>query len=464
MSDDTMPPGFEEVVQTAATNGEPFAPEFSEDRLAQRFVDRHGADMRYCAAWGHWMIWNGVRWQRDDTMAAFDYARKITREAASQCDKDAQATAIASAKTVAAVERLARSDRRVAASAEQWDADAFSLNTPDGVVDLRTSRMEPSRRDLYQTKITNASPQGDCPVWLAHLARIFNGDAAMIGYAQRFCGYGLTGATKEHVFAYGHGVGANGKSRFIEAISWAMGDYATTSPMSVFTSTSSDSHPTEIARLRGARLVTASETEQNRQWAESRIKQLTGGDKVAARFMRADFFEFTPTFKLMVIGNHKPHLRAVDEAIKRRLHLWPFLVTIPPEERDPDLAEKLKAEAGGILRWAIVGALAWQRIGLDPPPAVIDATAAYFQAEDSFGAWLDECIERRGDRFTEPSTRVFRSWKNWAAANGEDPGTQKAFAAEMDRRGFARKRTSSSREIVGIYLKPIYSETPGEDQ
>ena len=164
-------------------------------------------------------------------------------------------------------------------------------------------------------------------------------------------------------------------------------------PIETFTASHQDRHPTELARLRGARLVTSVETEEGRRWAESRIKSLTGGDKIAVHFMRQDFFEFTPQFKLVIAGNHKPGLRSVDEAIRRRLNLIPFTVTIPPAERDPDLAEKLKAEWPGILAWAIVGCLAWQRDGLAAPKAVTSATAAYLEAEDAVAAWIKERCE-----------------------------------------------------------------------
>ena len=189
-----------------------------------------------------------------------------------------------------------------------------------------------------------------------------------------------------------HGSGANGKSVFINTLVGAWGDYAAILPMETFVETTqSDRHPTELAKLRGARLVVAQETEQGRRWAEAKIKALTGGDKIAARFMRQDFFEFTPQFKLTIAGNHRPSLTSVDEAIRRRIHLIPFTVTISPEKRNLKLGDELRKEWGGILKWAVAGCLEWQRIGLAPPAAVLDATADYLTAEDGFGRWIDEC-------------------------------------------------------------------------
>ena len=173
--------------------------------------------------------------------------------------------------------------------------------------------------------------------------------------------------------------------------------------MDTFTESHTDRHPTELAMLRGARIVAAQETEEGRRWAESRIKALTGGDPITARFMRQDFFTYTPQFKLLIAGNHKPGLRNIDEAIRRRFHLLPFTVRIPPEERDPNLFDKLKEEWPAILGWALQGCLEWQAEGLNPPAAVIEATAEYFDDEDSFGRWLGECCVR--DPMAHETTR-----------------------------------------------------------
>ena len=202
---------------------------------------------------------------------------------------------------------------------------------------------------------------------------------------QRVIGSCKTGSTREHALFFLYGTGANGKSVFLSMISVLLGDYAKTASTSSFTASTTEQHPTDLAGLRGARFVTAIETEDGARWAESKIKSLTGGDKIAARFMRCDFFEFFPEFKLVIAGNHKPALRSVDEAIRRRLHFIPFTVTIPQNKRDPRLGEKLRAELPGILAWAIEGCLAWQREGLNPPLLVREATADYLAAEDAIG-------------------------------------------------------------------------------
>jgi putative DNA primase/helicase len=207
--------------------------------------------------------------------------------------------------------------------------------------------------------------------------------------------------------------------------------------------------------LRGARLVTATETQAGRHWNEARIKQLTGGDTITARFMRGDFFEFVPQFKLMIAGNHKPALRNIDEGIRRRLHLIPFTTTIPPDQRDPSLPEKLKQEWPGILKWAIEGASEWKRTGLTPPAAVLSATADYLEAEDDIGLWLGECcIEDKA--FEANSSALYASWKTWAERAGRigGAGSQKAFSQALEDKNFRKDRRKSGMTFFGLKLNP----------
>jgi putative DNA primase/helicase len=312
---------------------------------------------------------------------------------------------------------------------------------------------EPCPTD-YLTKIAPVAPGGDCPLWRTFLERITDGDDGLQAYLARVCGYWLTGHTREHTLFFLYGTGANGKSVFIETIQGLMGDYATTAPVETFMATRGERHPTELAALRGARLVVAPETESGRHWNESRIKQLTGGDTIAARYMRQDFFEFKPTFKLCIVGNHKPSFRTVDEALRRRIHLIPFTVTIPNNERDLNLIEKLKAEWPGILSWAIEGGLKWRRGGLNPPEAVRAATNEYLEAEDSFSAWLNDCTQPCNDWGFEKSGNLFASWKEWAERAGEKSGSQKRFADTLQGRGYPKKKgTGGVRGFEGIRLK-----------
>jgi putative DNA primase/helicase len=426
--------------------------EFSDDALALEFSQLHGHDLRYTAAWGRWACWNGQAWEADETRRVLDLARDCCRHVSESCQDRKLARHVASARTIAAVERLAQADRRHAATVGQWDADPWILNTPGGVVDLRRGEVRAARREDYCTKTTAVTPGGECSLWRAFLACITAGDRSLENFLQRMCGYILTGVTQEHAMFFLYGTGANGKSKFVEAISGALGDYTKVAPIETFIDSKNQNHPTDVAGLQGARLVTAIETEEGRRWAESKVKTLTGGDPVAARFMRQDFFEYIPQFKLVVAGNHRPGLRTVDEAMRRRFNLLPFTVTIPPEERDQELGEKLKSEWAGILQWAIEGCVEWQRKGLNPAAAVIRATQEYFVEEDALARWIEERIEVK-DGFFESASGLFKDWKTWAEAAGEFVGTQKRFSVLLEDRGYRKDRKSKARGFSGIALR-----------
>jgi putative DNA primase/helicase len=408
-------------------------PEFSEEALALRFAQRHADRLRYVAAWGKWFRWTGCKWEEEQTLYTFDLARALCREESARCNSKG-AKMLASAKTRAAVVSLAREDRRIAATIAQWDADPWLLNTPDGAVDLRTGRLREHRRDDYCTKSTAVAPSGDRPTWMKFLDTVTAGDKELQAYLQRMFGYALTGSVREHALFFLYGIGSNGKSTMMNTVAGIVGDYHSTTSVETFTVTAGDRHPADLAALRGARLVAASETEEGRRWAESRIKQLTGGDPISAHFMRQDWFTYTPQFKLFFSGNHKPGLRTANVAIRRRMNLVPFNVVIPENERDKDLPEKLKKEWPGILAWMIEGCLAWQEKGLAPPDIVTRATDEY-----NIGSWIEDCCERDPQNFTS-SHALFNSWEAWAAPRGQFVGSEKWLVGKLEDIGFRKHR------------------------
>jgi putative DNA primase/helicase len=319
---------------------------------------------------------------------------------------------------------------------------------------LRTGESHPPRPSDYITKISGcscAAPGTQHPVWTAFLERIAP-DPELRSFLQRFIGYCMTGTTTEHKFVFAYGTGANGKSTFINTIAAIFGDYATVADVGTFIAAAQERHPTDVAKLHGYRLAVAQETEKGRRWDETKIKTMTGGDKMTARFMRCDFFDFVPKFKLWIVGNHKPRLGNVDEAMRRRMLLVPFLVQIPPEERDPDLADKLKAEWSAILRWALDCCLEWQRIGLAPPKIVTDATDEYFADQDLTKQWLEDCTEGGGPFAFTPTNELFSSWKTWCDERNLKPGGSNALSDALVDRGYAKKRAHGGvrgfRELV----------------
>jgi putative DNA primase/helicase len=228
----------------------------------------------------------------------------------------------------------------------------------------------------------------------------------------------------------------------------------------VFTESKNEQHSTELARFFGARMVVAQETDEGRKWAEAKIKQLTGGDDVTARFMRQDFFTFTPKFTLIIAGNHKPSIRTVDEAMRRRLHLVPFDVTIAKDKRDPDLAEKLEAEQSGIMQWMIEGVMEYNRQGLNPPKSVLDATETYFEDENTIQQWIADCCET-GPDYWEPPKMLFNSWKQYASEANLPVGTDKDFKARLTSCGFSQHRTGArNRHWQNIRVKPMQNNHP----
>ena len=426
----------------------------TDDALALSFTRRYADDWRYCAPWGKWMVWTGNRWQPDDTLLVTHLMRHICREAAVKADSHRLAAKLASSSTVGGVERLARSDRQHASTSDEWDRDPWLANTPGGVIDLRMGQLRPHDRADRMTKMTTATPKGSCPRWLAFLSDVTGNDRQLIEYLQRMVGYCLTGATSAHALFFLYGTGANGKSVFTNVISTIFGDYASSAPMDTFVETRGDRHPTDLAGLRGARFVMAIETEQGRHWNESKVKAITGGDKISARFMRQDFFEYLPQFKPVIVGNHKPSIRNIDEAMRRRLHLIPFTVTIPPEQRDSQLTGKLLAERDGILAWAVEGCLGWQRESLKPPKVVVDATDEYFDEEDAVTEFIEEECQRHAHAQVSVAD-TFQRWQEWANRRGEYIGTSRWLMQQLCNRGLERTRLHGGvKGVAGLSLKP----------
>jgi putative DNA primase/helicase len=442
---------------SAKNNGAPvieiLPPEFADDALALNLSSHYGDTLRYVDAWGRWFLWDGQVWRHDDTLKVYDLCRKTCRSYALNAPPNVQ-KAITSGKTIAAVEKLIRADRRHAATVGQWDADPWLLNTPSGIVNLRTREVMPHDPMHHMTKKTAVGPdfEADCPLWLKFLHEATAGDVKLQSYLQRVCGYALTGITREHAMFFAYGTGRNGKGVFLNTIVAIMGDYAMTADPDTFTASGSGKHLTVLARLQGARLVVAQETEEGVPWAEARIKSITGGDPVTANYMRQDHFTYIPQFKLFMAGNHKPGLKSVDEAIKARFNLIPFIVTIAKDQRDDQLTEKLIAERPAILRWMLDGCNDWREAKLNPPTVVSTATGDYFEAEDVTGLWIEACCEKKSEG---ASGDMFRSWKTWAIAAGEEHGSQKRFGQTMASRGYPTRRgTGGTRFIVGVRLLP----------
>jgi putative DNA primase/helicase len=387
-----------------------------------QFVAEHRNDLRYTAVWGHWHVWDGARWARDEKLRAFSLAQEMCRRVASTANEQKAKSRLNKAQTRAAVVSLARENPALAVVPTQWDDDPWLLGTPGGAVDLRTGQLLAADPDRYITRTTTVVPSGSCPLWGRTIKEICGGDEEYVAFLRRWFGYCLTGLTREEKLLFCIGEGGNGKGTVIETIQYAMGDYATPVAMTTLVQTRNADHPTEIAKLFKVRLAVASETSDGGWINAARIKLLTGSDRLTARHMRADFFDFSPTHKLVISGNRPLVVGRRDRAIERRWRNAPFMKTFKPDTR---LKEKLRAEAGGILQWLIEGCLEWQRVGLAEPKVVEEATEEYLSSQDDLAQFVaSECVldgERKAPPLeaTKTSARVlYDEWRQWCSRNG----------------------------------------------
>lgn len=439
---------------------------FSDLGNAERMIQRHGLNMRFCFAWNRWLTWDGKRWVKDETGAIVRYAKETAKslyaDAAVISDpKDLReflrhALRSESDNRIKAMINLAQSEPGIPVKTDELDRDPWLFNCPNGTVDLRTGVLLPHSRNHLITKISPVeySASAVCPNWEAFLDRIMSGNQNLISFLQMAIGYCLTGDTREQCLFILYGSGANGKSTLINTMSSLLGDYAQQTPVNTLMIKQNDGVPNDIARLKGARFVAAVEAEEGRQLAENMIKQLTGGDIITARFMRSEFFEFKPEFKIFLATNHKPEIKGTDAGIWRRIRLIPFNVCIPPDEQDKDLQNKLKAELPGILRWALEGCIAWQQCGLETPIEIEEAVLEYRAEMDHVSAFFRERCK------FDPLERVLAStltskYEEWCRDCQVELLNPKQFAARLRENGCSpiKMGATSQRGWKGVNLR-----------
>ncbi len=444
---------------------------------AERFVDHHGHDVYYVTELG-WFVWDGIRWVNDSTGTVQRFAkitvRRIYQDAAAlaemasnEAEGEARKSKAEIAKKLLAWARNSEGDSRmrallnraryeadVVASAKDFDRDDWLFNVRNGTINLRTGKLEPHSRANQITKLADVhfDPSASCPTWDAFLDKIMRYKPDLLRFIRQMVGYALTGETREQCLFMLYGTGANGKSTFIEVINAMMGDYARQADFTTFAVRSGESPRNDVARLAGARFVAATETESGQRLSEVVVKQLTGGDTVTARFLHKEFFEFKPTFKVIVATNHKPTIRNTDEGIWRRIRLVPFTVTIPVADRDQKLKEKLLQELPGILAWAVRGCLDWQAHGLIVPSSVSQATSSYRTEMDVIAAFIeDACVQDKEAR-VNPSD-LYNTYRMWCSVNGERELAQRKFSQEIESRGFERVKSNGHRLIRGLSIR-----------
>jgi putative DNA primase/helicase len=427
----------------------------------------------YVPSWG-WMIWTGQRWERDeegDTVTAWaaealrDHYIERARAAADPKEQAGLLTLAARCLSRAKVTpALAFAKAWLRAEPKGFDQHPYLLNTPSGVLDLQRDELMPHDPSFRLTRLTMApyDPDADCPAFRRFLSDILSGNQRLIAYLQRLLGHTLIGGNPERAFLILWGPGANGKSTLVEAISYALGDYAQETPPETFLAfAGNDVKPrNDLARLHAARLVTASEAKDSSRLDAATIKRITGGDRVAVRFLFREFFEFIPQFVPLLRTNFKPRVAADDQAAWDRLRLVPFTVRIPPERQDRRLIEKLKAEAPGILKWLVEGCRIYLERGLEDPPEVLEATARYRAEVDDLYRFLEERTERAPDASVQASV-LYQAYKDWAQQEGAEPVGAKRFGEAMLNLGYERYEAGGKRYYRGLRLKDAPSPDGG---
>lgn len=427
-----------EVLLLQDADGEPAAFSMTEHNLALLFAQRNEGSLRFDYASHCWHLWTGKHWRKDETARAADWVRHFT---AGMNTTGAQKWHKHSAMN--SIEKMARADQRLAVPPGAWNLDPYQLATPAGTIDLRSGEMrEASPFDLIN-RCTGVAPSiAAAPIWSEFLKQVTQGDAELVDFLRQISGYCLTGLIHLEIMLYLYGGGGNGKGTFLGALTAIMGDYACEAAMDTFTSKRFAGHPTDLAMLVNRRMVTARETEEGRVWDEVRVKTATGGDPITAHFMRQDDFTYIPTFKLMMTGNHRPTLRGVDPAWRRRFLMAPFNFT--PSHKDDTLKLRLREEFPQILHWMISGWLDLQANGLHIPESVMAETKDYLDSQDTFAQWMEECCERVNG-FPTPNSELYQSWMRFCEARGELPQTSRVLADRLAREGFERMRN-----VMGI--------------
>ena len=443
-------------------------PPLTELGMTRRMVTAMVGQFRYAREVRAWFVWDGSRWSEDLTGKVQRVAKEtvdaLHAEARSDPDRRDQLTKawlrFQKASTIRAIVELATTEPDIPVLMYEFDADPWSLNCANGVVDLRTGEIRPHDPAELHSKLVpiDYDPTNKAPVWLRFLDEVFAGDRELVQFVKRFAGYSLAGDVREQLLIFAHGTGANGKSTLLGALRRLAGDYGVQLDPTILTAGQHEQHPTGLTDLRGARLVTTIETEAGKRLAEALVKMLTGGDPIRARRMRCDYFEFWP-HTIWLAGNHLPAIRGTDLGIWRRIALVPFDVSFEGDRQDPDLPVKLDAEAQGILTWAVEGCLEWQQHGLEVPERVKAATSAYRSSQDHLGRFLSECCTVAENDFV--TTRDLRSaYECWCTEQGERPWSAQAIGRELADRAFDSGQIGQNRARtwLGLGLRPERGE------
>jgi len=427
---------------------------------AERFVSMFKDQVKYCTIYKKWFIWNGKRWEQDDTGKIITYAiecvRNIIHDADLLPDGDRRKALIQhslkseSNSRLKALLDIASGMPAITVRSDELDANPWLLNCQNGTIDLRTGKLREHKPQDLITRICSAEYDPKCaiPLWTSLLNKVSGGDEAVKRYMQKAFGYALTGDISEQAIFLLYGTGSNGKSTMLNVFAELLDGYAQSTSSDTFMQKKNDSVNNDIARLKGARFVSAIEMEEGKRMAESLIKSMTGGDKLVTRFLYGEFFEYVPQFKVFLAVNHKPIIRDTTKSIWRRIKLMEFTNTFSEQERDKKFPAKIMAtEMPGILAWAVQGCLWWQEEGIQDPDKIRDATQEYRDEMDAFAHFFEECCAV--DETGRVSNKMLRAaYDEWCKENGEYALQQRPFSQKLIERGFQKKRAPGN----GAYM------------
>lgn len=425
----------------------------SESEAAHLFRSEYGDQIRFVPERNMWMIKDGSLW-------GFDEAKGIEALIRELLDRQSEADPRwkGSLTVVRNVKGLAESDASLHVSVADIDTREYLIGTATDVFDLKKQRRIDPRQGSYVTKRTSVDPDfnSDCRKWKRFLNQVFEDDAEKIAYFQRFCGYLLTGSSKEHRLLVIHGPGGNGKSVLVNTIAKIMGDYHKEALPETFVESKSFKHETAMAFVSGARFVTSGETDQGGSLNEATVKRATGEDMVTARFLYKNPFTYRPTFKIWITTNHLPKLKSVGPDMRRRIHV--LELDFIPKKPDHDLARKLEGEHPAILAWMIGGAQDWIEQGLNAPKAVTGPTDLYFSEQDTLGAWIAERT-RKVESAIIPSSVLCESYNRFLRERGRDEIDPSLFGRMLSARGYESKNVSpfkgENRARCFLGIKPL---------
>jgi putative DNA primase/helicase len=452
----------EALFATEISDGE----NLTDNGNSRRFARQHGAIIHYCHQRGQWLVSSGKHWSWDQSGLAIALAKRTVRSIYGEAERE---TDKARREALGEHARKSENDARIRAMLhlaqsevpvrlEDLDRHPFLFNCQNGIIDLRTGELMPHDSELMLTKISPVefNPHARCKRFLAFLDEIMDGNKSLIDFLQSWFGYCLTADVREQAVAFLYGQGNNGKTTLLDAFIHLMGDYACMAAPGLLMAKRNEQHPTEIADLYGKRFVVTVETQEGRRFNESIFKWLSGGDRLKARFMKQDFFEFSATHKFTVAANHRPIVSDSTESFWRRLRLVPFNVRIPKEKRDKGLVETLKEEAAGILAWAVRGAIEWRKHGLPEPPEITTATDDYRDEQDFLAPFLAEHCELASSKDDEAQVgKLFERFKEWSEEQGEKPVSSKRLSTMLKQRGYENFQRTDDKKFYwrGLALR-----------